>query len=67
MKIEDLHVADSSNASDEVDPLDAFMVGIEDKVQQLRNESLVKINTESQLVSKVLFVISQAQGTYANA
>ncbi len=41
----------SSNVTDEVDTLDAFMVGIENKVQQLRNESLMKINAESQMVS----------------
>jgi hypothetical protein len=38
----------ASKEADEVDSLDAFMVGIETSVQQLCNESLMKINAESQ-------------------
>lgn len=53
MKVEDVQPDNkATQGADEVDPLDAFMVGIETSVQQLCKESIMKINAESQKVRK---------------
>jgi len=50
MKAEEAHVSNSNPRLDEVDSLDVFMSGIENKVRQLCSESLIKIDAETRVV-----------------